>query len=156
MYLMPQKGARAQLHFPSAVEQDAIVISSVRVAPATPEGGQKQTKKMADTTVKSLATNAGKDMTLGVGDITFSAVDGVLEPKMDDGEGVTFQSNSTIMLAADETLEMSGMNELSVEAEEWIAISAKEQSHIILAADTQLISTLIEQEGMRKKVNHRS
>ncbi|CAM5203397.1 hypothetical protein LSPH26S_03192 [Lysinibacillus sphaericus] len=151
MYLMPQKGARAQLHFPSAVEQDAIVISSVRVAPATPEGGQKQTKKMADTTVKSLATNAGKDMTLGVGDITFSAVDGVLDLKMDDGEGVTFQSNSTIMLAADETLEMSGMNELSVEAEEWIAISAKEQSHIILAADTQLISTLIEQEGIEKK-----
>ncbi|UZM98278.1 hypothetical protein OL548_26730 [Lysinibacillus sp. MHQ-1] len=42
---MPQKGARAQLHFPSAVEEDAIVISSVRVNPATPEGGQKQTKK---------------------------------------------------------------------------------------------------------------
>ncbi|MGE7912651.1 DUF6531 domain-containing protein [Lysinibacillus xylanilyticus] len=151
MYLMPQKGARAQLHFPSAVEEEAIVISSVRVNPATPEGGQKQTKKMADTTVKSLATNVGKDVTLGVGDITFSAVDGVLDLKMDDGDGVTFQSNSTIILAADETLEISGMKELAVEAEEWIAISAKEQSHVIMAADTQLISTLIEQEGIEKK-----
>ena len=151
MYLMPQIGARAQLHFPSAVEEDAIVISSVRVSPATPEGGQKQTKKMADTTVKSLATNVGKDVTLGVGDITFSAVDGVLDLKMDDGDGVTFQSNSTIMLAADETLEISGMKELAVEAEEWIAISAKEQSHVIMAADTQLISTLIEQEGIEKQ-----
>ncbi|WP_445477719.1 RHS repeat-associated core domain-containing protein [Lysinibacillus irui] len=151
MYLMPQIGARAQLHFPSAVEEEAIVISSVRVDPVTPEGGQKQTKKMADTTVKSLATNAGKDVTLGVGDITFSAVDGVLDLKMDDGEGVTFLSNSTIMLAADETLDISGMKELSVEAEEWIAISAKEQSHVILAADTQLISTLIDQEGTEKK-----
>ncbi|MFJ7888352.1 DUF6531 domain-containing protein [Lysinibacillus xylanilyticus] len=151
MYLMPQKGARAQLHFPSAVEEEAIVISSVRVNPATPEGGQKQTKKMADTTVKSLATNVGKDVTLGVGDITFSAVDGVLDLKMDDGDGVTFQSNSTIILAADETLEISGMKELAVEAEEWIAISAKEQSHVIMAADTQLISTLIDQEGIEKK-----
>ncbi len=151
MYLMPQIGARAQLHFPSAVEEEAIVISSVRVDPATPEGGQKQTKKMADTTVKSLATNVGKDVTLGVGDITFSAVDGVLDLKMDDGEGVTFQSNSTIMLAADETLEISGMKELAVEAEEWIAISAKEQSHVIMAADTQLISTLIDQEGIEKQ-----
>ncbi|MEX3745997.1 DUF6531 domain-containing protein [Lysinibacillus xylanilyticus] len=151
MYLMPQIGARAQLHFPSAVEEEAIVISSVRVNPATPEGGQKQTKKMADTTVKSLATNVGKDVTLGVGDITFSAVDGVLDLKMDDGDGVTFQSNSTIMLAADETLEISGMKELAVEAEEWIAISAKEQSHVIMAADTQLISTVIEQEGIEKQ-----
>ncbi|WP_053486142.1 DUF6531 domain-containing protein [Lysinibacillus sp. FJAT-14745] len=151
MYLMPQIGARAQLHFPSAVEEEAIVISSVRVNPATPEGGQKQTKKMADTTVKSLATNVGKDVTLGVGDITFSAVDGVLDLKMDDGDGVTFQSNSTIMLAADETLEISGMKELAVEAEEWIAISAKEQSHVIMAADTQLISTLIDQEGIEKQ-----
>ncbi|ERI10664.1 DUF6531 domain-containing protein [Aneurinibacillus aneurinilyticus] len=151
MYLMPQIGARAQLHFPSAVEEEAIVISSVRVDPVTPEGGQKQTKKMADTTVKSLATNAGKDMTLGVGDITFSAIDGVLDLKMDDGEGITFLSNSTIMLAADETLEISGMKELSVEAEEWLAVSAKEQSHVILAADTQLISTLIEQEGTEKQ-----
>ncbi|WP_349662310.1 DUF6531 domain-containing protein [Lysinibacillus zambalensis] len=148
---MPQKGARAQLHFPSAVEEEAIVISSVRVSPATPEGGQKQTKKMADTTIKSLATNVGKDVTLGVGDITFSAVDGVLDLKMDDGDGVTFQSNSTIMLAADETLEISGMKELAVEAEEWIAISAKEQSHVIMAADTQLISTLIDQEGIEKQ-----
>ncbi len=151
MYLMPQIGARAQLHFPSAVEEEAIVISSVRVDPVTPEGGQKATKKMADSTVKSLATNAGKDMTLGVGDITFSAVDGVLDLKMDDGEGITFLSNSTIMLAADETLEISGMKELSVEAEEWIAVSAQEQSHVILAADTQLISTLIEQEGTEKQ-----
>ncbi|MET4561964.1 RHS repeat-associated protein [Lysinibacillus parviboronicapiens] len=151
MYLMPQIGARAQLHFPSAVEEEAIVISSVRVDPVTPEGGQKATKKMADSTVKSLATNAGKDMTLGVGDITFSAVDGVLDLKMDDGEGITFLSNSTIMLAADETLEISGMKELAVEAEEWIAVSAQEQSHVILAADTQLISTLIEQEGTEKQ-----
>ncbi|MEG0260436.1 MAG: DUF6531 domain-containing protein, partial [Lysinibacillus sp.] len=151
MYLMPQKGARAQLHFPSAVEEEAIVISSVRVDPVTPEGGQKATKKMADSTVKSLATNSGKDMTLGVGNINFSAVDGVLELKMDDGEGVTFLSNGTIMLAADETLDISGMKELSVEAEEWIAISAQEKSNIILAADTQLISTLIEQEGIEKK-----
>ncbi|QPQ30160.1 DUF6531 domain-containing protein [Lysinibacillus sp. JNUCC 51] len=151
MYLMPQIGARAQLHFPSAVEEEAIVISSVRVSPATPEGGQKQMKKMADTTVKSLATNVGKDVTLGVGDITFSAVDGVLDLKMDDGDGVTFQSNSTIILAADETLEISGMKELAVEAEEWIAISAKEQSHVIMAADTQLISTLIDQEGKEKQ-----
>ncbi|MEC1180000.1 RHS repeat-associated core domain-containing protein [Metasolibacillus meyeri] len=151
MYLMPPIGARAQLHFPSAVEGDAIVISSVRVDPATSDGKQKATKKMADTTVKSLATPAGKDMTLGVGDITFSAVDGVLEIKMDDGEGVTLLSDSTIMLAADETLEINGMKELTLEAEEWIALSAQEQSHIILAADTQLISTQIEQEGIEKK-----
>lgn len=151
MYLMPQIGARAQLHFPSAVEEEAIVISSVRVNPVTAEGGQKQTKKMADTTVKSLATNVGKDVTLGVGDITFSAVDGVLDLKMDDGDGITFLSNSTIMLAADETLEISGMKELSVKAEEWLAISAQEKSHVILATDTQLISTLIEQEGTEKK-----
>lgn len=156
MYLMPQIGARAQLHFPSAVEEDAIVISSVRVDPVSSEGKQKATKKMADSTVKSLATNAGKDMTLGVGNINFSAVDGVLEIKMDDGEGVTFLSDSTIMMAADETLEISGMNELSVEAEEWIALSAQESSHIILADDTQLMSTLIEQEGIEKKANHRS
>ncbi len=90
-------------------------------------------------------------MTLGVGNITFSAVDGVLDLKMDDGEGITFLSNSTIMLAADETLEISGMKELAVEAEEWIAVSAQEQSHVILAADTQLISTLIEQEGTEKQ-----
>ncbi|RTQ92861.1 DUF6531 domain-containing protein [Lysinibacillus telephonicus] len=151
MYLMPQLGARVQLHFPSAVEEEAIVINSVRVDPVTPEGKQKASKKMADSTVKSLATNFGKDMTLGVGDITFSAVDGVLELKMDDGEGVTFLSNSTIMLAADETLEMSGMKELSIEAEEWIAVSAQENSHVILAADTQLMSTLIHQEGTEKQ-----
>jgi len=34
---------------------------------------------MADTTVKSLATNVGKNVTLGVGDIAFSAVDEVDE-----------------------------------------------------------------------------
>ncbi|MCH1624645.1 RHS repeat-associated core domain-containing protein [Fredinandcohnia quinoae] len=151
MYLMPQLGSRVQLHFLSAVEEEAIVINSVRVDPATPEGSQKASKKMADSTVKSLVTNYGKDMTLGVEDITFSAVDGVLELKMDDGEGITFLSDSTIMLAADETLEMSGMKELFMEAEEWIAMSAQEDSHVILAADTQLMSTLIHQEGIEKK-----
>lgn len=53
MYLMPQLGARVQLHFVSAVEEEAIVINSVRVDPVTPEGSQKASKKMADSTVKS-------------------------------------------------------------------------------------------------------
>jgi len=44
MYLMPQIGACVQLDFHSAVEEEAIVISSVRVDPVTAEGGQKQTK----------------------------------------------------------------------------------------------------------------
>lgn len=60
MYLMPQIGARAQLHFPSAVEEEAIVISSVRVDPVTPEGGQKATKKMADSTLSHWPPMLGK------------------------------------------------------------------------------------------------
>ncbi|AKG33341.1 contractile injection system protein, VgrG/Pvc8 family [Paenibacillus durus] len=121
-YLMPEKGAQVKLYFPTADEDDAMVIQSVRTKPSgaapppsshTVQGVAAETpaerhhRKMADPGVKSFANPQGKEVSLGNSELNISAQEGSLYISMNTGHGVTLQSTQNMQIQATGSLSLS-------------------------------------------------
>ncbi|WP_233454961.1 CdiA family toxin C-terminal domain-containing protein [Paenibacillus elgii] len=106
-YLMPETGSKVKLYFPSAEEDDAMVIQSVRHAPQG-EFAEKSGRKMQDPGVKSFGNPQGKEITLGNHDLTMTAKEGLLYITMQSGIGVFMDSATCIRMNSSADLELHG------------------------------------------------
>ncbi|MCP3776151.1 phage late control D family protein [Paenibacillus sp. MZ04-78.2] len=106
-YLMPEIGSKVKLYFPSAEEDDAMVIQSVRHAPQG-EFVEKSGRKMQDPGVKSFGNPQGKEITLGNHDLTMTAKEGLLYITMQSGIGVFMDSATRIRVDSSADLELTG------------------------------------------------
>ncbi|WP_052410032.1 DNA/RNA non-specific endonuclease [Paenibacillus durus] len=122
-YLMPEQGAQVKLYFPTADEDDALVIQSVRTtsSPAAPpppasdtiQGAATETpaerhnRKMADPGVKSFANPQGKEVSLGNSELNISAQEGSLYISMNTDYGVSLQSTQNMWIQATGSLSLS-------------------------------------------------
>lgn len=113
-YLMPEKGAQVKLYFPSANEDDAMVIQSVRTKPsvvvppsshvaqgaAVESPADRHERKTADPGVKSFANPQGKEISLGNSELSMSAQEGSLYISMNAHHGVSLNSTQHIQIQA--------------------------------------------------------
>ncbi|WP_342418693.1 deaminase domain-containing protein [Paenibacillus sp. FSL H8-0168] len=120
-YLMPEKGAQVKLYFPSADEDDAMVIQSVRTKPssvAVPSSHAAQgaviespavrhQRKTADPGVKSFANPQGKEISLGNSELSMSAQEGSLYISMNTHNGVSLNSTQRVQIQATGSLSLS-------------------------------------------------
>ncbi|WP_161487903.1 contractile injection system protein, VgrG/Pvc8 family [Paenibacillus glacialis] len=117
-YLMPEKGAQVKLYFPSADEDDAMVVQSVRTKPSgaavssshATQGvviespAERHQRKTADPGVKSFANPQGKEISLGTSELSMSAKEGSLYISMNTHHGVSLNSTQHIQIQATGTL----------------------------------------------------
>ncbi|WP_431087540.1 contractile injection system protein, VgrG/Pvc8 family [Paenibacillus sp. 8b26] len=120
-YLMPEKGAQVKLYFPSADEDDAMVIQSVRTKPSTvavpsshaaqgavvESPAERHQRKTADPGVKSFANPQGKEISLGNSELSMSAQEGSLYISMNTHHGVSLNSTQRIQIQATGSLSLS-------------------------------------------------
>ncbi|MFW5436754.1 late control protein [Paenibacillus apiarius] len=107
LYLMPELGTRVKLYFPSADEDEAIVIHSVRVKPQG-DNVEKSERKMVDPGVKSFGNPQGKEFTLGDKELTITAQEGLLYISMNAYSGVNLNSASNVQIHASGDLSLNG------------------------------------------------
>ncbi|WP_084411069.1 hypothetical protein [Paenibacillus glacialis] len=128
-YLMPEKGAQVKLYFPSADEDDAMVVQSVRTKPSgaavssshATQGvviespAERHQRKTADPGVKSFANPQGKEISLGTSELSMSAKEGSLYISMNTHHGVSLNSTQLKPQAALVSLpEVSCFRQLTV------------------------------------------
>lgn len=120
-YLMPEKGAQVKLYFPSADEDDAMVIQSVRTKPSSvavppshaaqdavvESSADRHQRKTADPGVKSFANPQGKEISLGNSELSMSAQEGSLYISMNTHNGVSLNSTQRIQIQATGSLNLS-------------------------------------------------
>ncbi|RJG21435.1 contractile injection system protein, VgrG/Pvc8 family [Paenibacillus thiaminolyticus] len=107
LYLMPELGTRVKLYFPSADEDEAMVIQSVRVEPQG-DYVEKHERKMADPGVKSFGNPQGKEFTLGDKELYITAQEGKLYISMNSYSGVNLSSAINIQIQAAGDLSFHG------------------------------------------------
>ncbi|KAF6586077.1 deaminase domain-containing protein [Paenibacillus sp. EKM211P] len=120
-YLIPEKGAQVKLYFPSADEDDAMVIQSVRTKPssvAVPSShaaqgtviespAERHQRKTSDPGIKSFANPQGKEISLGNSELVMSAQEGSLYISMNTHNGVSLNSTQRVQIQAAGSLSLS-------------------------------------------------
>ncbi|WP_431809775.1 GH-E family nuclease [Brevibacillus agri] len=107
LYLMPEIGSKVKLYFPSAEEDDGMVMNSVRHAPQG-EAAHKQAQKMKDPGVKSFGIPQGKEFTLGDKELIMTAQEGMLYISMNKEAGVSLNSASQVSIRGKGAVSLSG------------------------------------------------
>ncbi|WP_342436454.1 deaminase domain-containing protein [Paenibacillus sp. FSL L8-0436] len=123
-YMMPERGAQVKLYFPSADEDDAIVIQSVRTKPSASTAllsspgqngsvespAERHSRKMADPGIKSFANPQGKEVSLGNSELHMTAQEGALYISMNNHLGVNLNSTQRIWIQASSQLTLDAAN----------------------------------------------
>ncbi|MCC8434756.1 late control protein [Brevibacillus sp. M2.1A] len=107
LYLMPELGSKVKLYFPSADEDDGMVMNSVRHAPKG-AAAEKQERQMQDPGVKTFGNPQGKEFTLGDKELTMTAQEGMLYISMNKDVGVSLKSTSNVNISASGALTLTG------------------------------------------------
>lgn len=107
LYLMPELGSKVKLYFPSAEEDDGMVMNSVRHAPKG-AAAEKQERQMQDPGVKTFGNPQGKEFTLGDKELTMTAKEGMLYISMNKDVGVSLKSTSNVSISASGALTLKG------------------------------------------------
>ncbi|MCE0450519.1 deaminase domain-containing protein [Brevibacillus sp. AF8] len=107
LYLMPELGSKVKLYFPSAEEDDGMVMNSVRHAPKG-AAAEKQERQMQDPGVKTFGNPQGKEFTLGDKELTMTAQEGMLYISMNKDVGVSLKSTSNVNISASGALTLTG------------------------------------------------
>ncbi|MEC0154508.1 AHH domain-containing protein [Paenibacillus macerans] len=142
-YMMPEIGSRIKLYFPSADEDEAMVIQSVRMEPAPafkpvvggagralpaeslPESpADKYERKMQDPGVKSFGNPQGKEIVLGDADLLISAQEDTLYIGMNQTGGVRLQSSQKINVSTSKSLFLRA-GQIRVEGTDGLDVEAK-------------------------------
>ncbi|MFD2086998.1 hypothetical protein [Brevibacillus brevis] len=93
LYIIPELGSKVKLYFPSAEEDDGMVMNSVRHAPKGADA-EKQERQMQDPGVKTFGNPQGKEFTLGDKELMMTAKEGMLYISMNKDVGVSLKSTS--------------------------------------------------------------
>ncbi|QLG37113.1 DNA/RNA non-specific endonuclease [Paenibacillus sp. E222] len=120
-YMMPEPGAKVKLYFPSAEEDEAMVMQSVRQEPTEAGHVEKSGKVMQDPGVKSFGNPQGKSFTLGDSELVMNAQEGALYISMAAGNGVTLNSTTHVQIQCMGDLNISGAS-VSLEGTEGLYI----------------------------------
>ncbi|MCM1258321.1 MAG: DUF6531 domain-containing protein, partial [Roseburia sp.] len=120
-YCMPETGTSISLYFSSSDETGGIAMNAVRK-----NGGS--CAKTSDPSQKYMGTPEGKEMKLGVTDISFDAAE-ELFLKMDAGTGVTVQSHEDINIFTKQKLALEAQQMIKIFAKTGdIIVGAKQES----------------------------
>ena len=95
------------MYFPSAEEDDGMVMNSVRHAPKG-AAAEKQEQQMQDPGVKTFGNPQGKEFTLGDKELTMTAKEGMLYISMNKDVGVSLKSTSNVNINASGALTLKG------------------------------------------------
>lgn len=108
-YMMPEKGAKVKLYFPSGDEDEGFVIQSVR---HEPQGShvEKANKIMADPRAKSFGNPQGKSFSLKNEELEIIAQEGLLYVSLNSYSGVTLGSASSVHIQSSSQISLSGGN----------------------------------------------
>ncbi|CAI6084110.1 hypothetical protein PAECIP112173_04182 [Paenibacillus sp. JJ-100] len=120
-YMMPEPGAKVKLYFPSAEEDEAMVMQSVRQEPTEAGHVEKSGKVMQDPGVKSFGNPQGKSFTLGDSELVMNAQEGALYISMAASKGVTLNSTTHVQIQSMGDLNISGAS-VSLEGAEGLYI----------------------------------
>ncbi|EJL23898.1 phage late control protein [Brevibacillus sp. BC25] len=126
LYLMPELGSKVKLYFPSADEDDGMVMNSVRHAPKG-AAAEKQDRQMQDPGVKTFGNPQGKEFTLGDKELTMTAQEGMLYISMNKDVGISLNSTSNVNISASGALSLSGAA---------VYLSGTESLNVKTASDT--------------------
>ncbi|UED73889.1 late control protein [Brevibacillus sp. DP1.3A] len=126
LYLMPELGSKVKLYFPSADEDDGMVMNSVRHAPKG-AAAEKQDRQMQDPGVKTFGNPQGKEFSLGDKELTMTAQEGMLYISMNKDVGVSLNSTSNVNISASGALSLSGAA---------VYLSGTESLNVKTASDT--------------------
>ncbi|MFC8684459.1 late control protein [Brevibacillus porteri] len=126
LYLMPELGSKVKLYFPSADEDDGMVMNSVRHAPKG-AAVEKQERQMQDPGVKTFGNPQGKEFSLGDKELTMTAQEGMLYISMNKDIGVSLNSTSDVNISASGALSLSGAA---------VYLSGTESLNVKTASDT--------------------
>ncbi|WP_164515182.1 DNA/RNA non-specific endonuclease [Paenibacillus lentus] len=119
-YMMPEKGSKVKLYFPSAEEDEAFVIQSVRQEPGM-NYAAKQQQKMADPRVKTFGNPQGKEFTLGDKELNITGREGQLYIGMNSFTGVNLSGNQQVRILAAGGIHLSG-NQVELTASESLSL----------------------------------
>ncbi|OAB35930.1 hypothetical protein PGLA_21105 [Paenibacillus glacialis] len=119
-YMMPEKGSKVKLYFPSREEDEALVIQSVRQEPGVTYA-EKHQQKMADPGVKTFGNPQGKEFTLGDKELNITGMDGQLYIGMNSYTGVNLAGSQQVRILATGSLQISG-DQVEVKASESLSL----------------------------------
>ncbi|MGG4554499.1 DNA/RNA non-specific endonuclease [Paenibacillus humicus] len=119
-YMMPEKGSKVKLYFPSSEEDEAFVIQSVRQEPGM-NYAAKQQQKMADPRVKTFGNPQGKEFTLGDKELNITGREGQLYIGMNSFTGVNLSGNQQVRILAAGGIHLSG-NQVELMASESLSL----------------------------------
>ncbi|MFJ8087143.1 contractile injection system protein, VgrG/Pvc8 family [Lysinibacillus sp. NPDC095746] len=140
-YSPPEEGDSVHLAFPTHREEAAIVRHSVR------KGGDSN-PKTADPKTSYWGTPKGKDIKLDPQSVTFTAQEGAVFLKLDQGSGVEVHSKHPLTLTANNTITFAGKS-ISMSAGESMRLTCGSSS-LVFDGITDIQGQVVTMEGSNK------
>lgn len=149
-YCMPQHGDSVKLYFPNNREENAMASSSIR------KGGAS-CSKTSNPDIKYMGTNFGKEMMMGVKDLSFTAKEskeGIIKISLHEDNGIEIKSDKKISFVSEKDMIIDLKKKMSIDAaDELCLICGSEEgtiSSIFLNGDTDIKSSTIKINGTKK------
>jgi hypothetical protein len=145
-YIPPELDARIKLHVMSPWEEDALVINSVRYAPASDKEKDIEDGKMGDPKEKSLRTSEGKEMNLLKEEINFNTKGGCVSLTAHEADGLTLESDSEIKIQSADSITFDDFTEMNMRAEKQMVFVCGETS-VVWEKNLHLKSAVLKVSG---------
>ncbi|MGN9171141.1 MULTISPECIES: phage baseplate assembly protein V [Paenibacillus] len=140
-YVMPERGDRVSVRFPTEQEADGYAASSIRQGRNSP--------KLADPATKYWGTPHDKDIKLSASELKMTAKSEQVYIQL-NASGVQVVSEHELSLSAGNTLSLHADGELNIQAAEAIYFKAGSSS-LMLDGETDIRSAKVQLEGTVKK-----
>jgi len=142
-YCMPEMGDNVRIYFPNAIEEQSYAISSVHeevnasMQPSLGNSNDSYSGKRDDPSVKSLRNQDGKEIRLTPEGI-YIISDGTTITLTDEGgvsvmsdQNIEFKSDQSIILNAEEDVNIIGLTGIDLSCNETASIKMKENVEVI-------------------------
>ncbi|ALP36271.1 hypothetical protein ASL14_08930 [Paenibacillus sp. IHB B 3084] len=141
-YVMPERGDRISVRFPTEQEADGYAESSIRQE-------RSSSPKLADPATKYWGTPHGKDIKLSASELKVTAKSEQVHIQL-NGSGIQVVSEHELSLSAGKTLSLHADGELNIQAVEAIYFKAGSSS-LVLDGETDIRSAKVQLEGTVKR-----
>lgn len=140
-YVMPERGDKVSVRFPTEKEADGYAASSIRNGRNSP--------KLADPATKHWGTPHDKDIKLSASELKVTAKSEQVHIQL-NASGVQVVSEHELSLSAGKTLSLHADGELNIQAAEAIYFKAGSSS-LVLDGETDIRSAKVQLEGTVKR-----
>ncbi|MGM1022196.1 MAG: contractile injection system protein, VgrG/Pvc8 family [Bacillota bacterium] len=141
-YVMPERGDRVSIRFPTEQEAEGYAASSIRQ-------GRSSSPKLSDPATKYWGTPHGKDIKLNASELKMTAKSEQVHIQL-NASGVQVVSEHELSLSAGKTLSLHADGELNIQAAEAIYFKAGSSS-LVLDGETDIRSAKVQLEGTVKR-----